>query len=366
MNIFLVEPYYGGSHKNWVDSLVKYSKYNFKIFSLPARHWKWRMEGGAIELAKQVNASTIRPDLFLVTDFLNVSLFKSLLKKGYNSIPILLYFHENQFAYPFSQDEKHSDAKTHFSFINYTSSLVSDVIIFNSDYNKSTFYQGAVDLLNKLPDFKSLDSLSLIKQKSKIIPVGITCNSTDEDGSNPSSEIVILWNHRWEYDKNPRSFLKVIQSFDKIGFKLNICGEQGRTWPQEFDAIKMEFKNKIKHFGYVESKNKYYKILGESDFLPVTSNQEFFGISVLEAAAMGVIPILPKRLSYIGLFQKFPELFYEDESDIQEMILDLLPCKNETSRLLINEFSRYQWSNIILEYDNIFRESYHEITQSEA
>ena len=40
------------------------------------------------------------------------------------------------------------------------------------------------------------------------------------------------------------------------------------------------------------------------DIIPVTSNHDFFGISVMEAVFCNVWPILPDRLSYKELLKK--------------------------------------------------------------
>ena len=55
MNILIIEPYYTGSHKQWVDGYKKFSKHEIKILSLKGQFWKWRMHGGAITLAKMYN-----------------------------------------------------------------------------------------------------------------------------------------------------------------------------------------------------------------------------------------------------------------------------------------------------------------------
>ena len=52
MHITLIEPFYTGSHQQWADGFQKYSSHEVQILSLKGRHWKWRMFGGAVSLAK--------------------------------------------------------------------------------------------------------------------------------------------------------------------------------------------------------------------------------------------------------------------------------------------------------------------------
>ena len=39
MKILYVEPYYSGSHKQWIDSYKKNSRYKIEILGLPGRKW---------------------------------------------------------------------------------------------------------------------------------------------------------------------------------------------------------------------------------------------------------------------------------------------------------------------------------------
>ena len=133
LKILIIEPFYIGSHKNWADNLKLNSEHNIEILCLPGRFWKWRMHGGAITLYKYFKKLKYKPDLILATDMLNLPLFKSLIKI---QIPTILYFHENQLTYPWSKNDP--DLKLnrdkHYAFINYSSALIADKILFNSKF----------------------------------------------------------------------------------------------------------------------------------------------------------------------------------------------------------------------------------------
>ncbi|NQU67952.1 MAG: DUF3524 domain-containing protein [Candidatus Marinimicrobia bacterium] len=174
--ILIVDPYYGGSHRHWADGLRKYSRFTISVLSLPARHWKWRMHGGAVTLAEEFNKLKSPPDLILATDMMDVATFIGLIQQTTKvPIPVVTYFHENQLAYPKSVQD--SDLQTsrddHYGFINYTSALVSDRVIFNSQYNQSTFLNLLKDMLSRLPDYQNIDTVSHIEQKSVILYPGI-------------------------------------------------------------------------------------------------------------------------------------------------------------------------------------------------
>ena len=78
MNILYLEPYYSGSHKQWINNYRQYSKHSIKILGLPGKKWKWRMHGGAITLAKKFIKLNDKFDLILCSDMLNLPVFKSL------------------------------------------------------------------------------------------------------------------------------------------------------------------------------------------------------------------------------------------------------------------------------------------------
>ena len=142
LKILLIEPFYSGSHKSWADSYIQNSEHSISIIYLKGIYWKWRMHGGAISLAKKFNDIINKnglPDLILTTDMLNLPVFSAFAKmKG---IPIVTFFHENQLTYPWStQDrDKEKNRDHHYGFINYTTALKSDLIMYNSKFHKDSF-----------------------------------------------------------------------------------------------------------------------------------------------------------------------------------------------------------------------------------
>ena len=301
MRIALIEPFYGGSHKLWADGLKRYSQHTIDIFSLSPHHWKWRMHGAAITLAKLFNAADKIFDLVVVSDFLNLPLFKSLIT--YNP-RVILYFHENQITYPWSKTDPdlHLHRDNHYGFINYSSALVSDSIFFNSSYHFDSFFGALPDFLRQFPDHRNNDTISKIRLKSKVLSLGVDFEIFDsnEIPLNKSQEPIILWNHRWEYDKNPEEFFKVLFGLydDGVPFKLVVLGQRGNAYPTIFDEAKQRLASRILHWGYCDTRAVYANWLWRADILPVTAYQDFFGISVVEAMYCNTYPLLPNRLAY--------------------------------------------------------------------
>ena len=210
MKILLLEPFLAGSHLQWAEGLKENSQHDIRIVGLPGRHWKWRMHGAALTLARKVLDSNWQPDLVLATDMLDLSTFLALTRRRFAQVPAILYFHENQLTYPWSSDDIDPQLKRdrHYGFINLSSALTADEVWFNSNYHQEVFLQAAEKYLSALPDFKELESIEQIQSKSKVLPLGLALSALKQKRFVNSGPPVILWNHRWEYDKNPILFFK--------------------------------------------------------------------------------------------------------------------------------------------------------------
>lgn len=360
--ILIIEPYLGGSHKQWVMQLQQYSKHDIEIIGLPARHWKWRMEGAVLGLMDQVQSLSYKPDLFITTSMLDVPFFKSTLPDAFCNVPIIHYMHENQFAYPKSEmdNDKEMQRDFHYGFIQYKSCIVADSVCFNSRYHLDTFFKEVGKLLQKLPDYTNDKLLQDTISKSTVLPIGIDIlesNLTRAKNNNPT----FLWNHRWEYDKNPELFFNTLIQLksNNIDFDVIVLGEGGKNYPKIFDSAKSELADHILHWGHVESNADYLNWVQKADFILMTSIQEYFGISLMEAVANGVIPILPNRLVYPEHFDpiEFDVLFYNNAQELFDKILFLI--RNTLEQNLKSRIKSiaetYLWSNQIKTYEQLFK-----------
>ena len=95
MKITILEPFFTGSHQQWAEGYQRYSQHDVQILSLKGKHWKWRMYGGAVSLAKQFMELSELPDLILATDMLDFTTFLALTRSRTKAIPTAIYFHES-------------------------------------------------------------------------------------------------------------------------------------------------------------------------------------------------------------------------------------------------------------------------------
>jgi glycosyltransferase involved in cell wall biosynthesis len=174
-----------------------------------------------------------------------------------------------------------------------------------------------------------------------------------------AEEPVLLWNHRWEYDKNPGLFFETLFQLKDEGFafKLIVTGESFSDIPPIFQKAKTILKDRLLHFGYAKSKTEYYRLLSMADVIPVTNYQDFFGGSIVEAIHFGSIPLLPGRLAYPehipeNLHSKFIYLTDQDfKSKLKAMLANHSGLRADLASVQ-SHIRRYDWKELIKRYDH--------------
>ena len=288
---------------------------------------------------------------FLVTDMLDVAVFKSLLSAEKSKTKIVLYMHENQVVYPFQTSDEDKNRDLHYGLINYKSMLAADAVWFNSSFHRDIWFSELALFLKLFPDagFHSKEAVAC-KKKSTVIPLGIDSATIDSNRVDKSQTPAILWNHRWEYDKNPDLFFNTLIRLSDEGhaFDLYVMGENYSQSPGIFKKAKEHLDHHIKHWGFVDDRKTYYELLWRCNMLPVTANQEFFGLSVLEAMYCDVQPLLPNRLSYSDLYSSL-DIFYSTDDDFYSTLKTML--SNFTLRSFRTDVSSYHWNIVVKLYD---------------
>jgi glycosyltransferase involved in cell wall biosynthesis len=108
------------------------------------------------------------------------------------------------------------------------------------------------------------------------------------------------------------------------------------------------------YFGFADDRQKYYELLMSADILPVTSRQDFFGISTVEAISAGVTPVLPDRLAYSEhLTKELKSKYIYREGRLLQKVLEFIHDKTANEDL-VRHVSRYKWERMIKIYDERF------------
>lgn len=374
MRILLISPYHGGSHMDWAEGYSKNSEHQVDLLTLPARFWKWRMHGGAITLARRYLDNEYQPDIILATDMLDLTTFLALTRRETAGIPVILYMHENQLTYPLPADSttgpmrrQLGERDRHYAFINYASMMAASRVFFNSGFHMDSFFSSLPNFLKHFPENKELNSVPTLRRKSAVLPVGIDLQrltKTNLEESQMAGEApLILWNQRWEYDKNPEDFFRALSvlAAEGIPFRLALCGQQFGKQPQAFYEGIENLGEQIVHVGYLEN-DDYAQMLGMADITISTAFHEFFGVSILESIYTQTFPILPNRLSYPELI---PESFhqvclYGNQLDLVNKIGWAITNLNHARKIAFDlalHVAIFDWSNIAKQYDQLMVET---------
>ena len=376
MHILLLSPYHAGSHRAWAEGYRRHSAHTVELLTLPGRFWKWRMHGGAVTLAQRfMRRKKPLPDLILATDMLDLTTFLALTRRRTARLPVALYMHENQLTYPLPQNgqsgpmrRQKGERDLHYAFINYASMLAADRILFNSDYHRRDFFAALPNFLKHFPEYNELETIEQLKEKSERLPVGVAFSRLDRREKNDNgaragrSELapLILWNQRWEYDKNPAAFFQALFALADggVSFRLALCGERFGRRPPIFAEAHERLAHCIIHSGYAE-RERYRALLWEAEITVSTALHEFFGISILEAIYCHTFPILPDRLSYPEIIPGayHDHCLYENEAGLLKRLRRALSDRQaaaRTAQILATEVVRYDWTQLAPRYDGIF------------
>jgi glycosyltransferase involved in cell wall biosynthesis len=308
MRILALEPYYGGSHKAFLDGWISLSRHEWTVLHLPPYKWKWRMRHSAVTFADQVRRLVSEGrswNVVFCSDILNLAEFLGLVPQPVQRLPAISYFHENQLTYPVRFE---SERDYQFAVTNMTSALAAASVWFNSAFHRDSFLEALTTFLRKMPDHQPIEAVERIRNKTVVYSPGV--NAIRRRGDREAGPLRILWAARWEHDKNPQDFfeaLKILKSRD-VAFRISVIGEQFREAPDAFEQAHQYFAQHTDRWGYQKNRVEYENALTEADVFVSTAQHEFFGITAVEAILAGAYPTLPERLAY-------PEILRLDDNE---------------------------------------------------
>ncbi|MEM6326099.1 MAG: DUF3524 domain-containing protein [Bacteroidota bacterium] len=375
MRVLALEPWHGGSHRRFLDDLVRHSAHEVRPITMAARYWKWRMQGGAVTLAEKTRtllASGWTPDVIFASDMVNLPAFLALTRDALATVPVVLYFHENQLTYPLREGEARDYT---YAYINLLSALAADRVVFNSEFHREQFFEALPDLLRRFPDYAHVGTLPALLAKSSVLHLGLDLDGLD--AARPDAEAqkarepgppVVLWNHRWEYDKDPEAFFRTMNRLDDAGlrFRLILAGKTFAEQPPAFERGFRRYADRVLHYGYAESFRDYASLLHRADLVVSTSRHEFFGIAMMEAIHCGCHPLLPDRLTYPELVPAslhrpllHAPVLYTDEDDLFEILKRILrgvdkPLPSDVLREIPQHLA---WPEHVGVYDALFEDA---------
>ncbi|EDW37593.1 GL18053 [Drosophila persimilis] len=311
--ILIIEPFYGGSHKQLIDTLIdSLNLTDYELFSLPATKWHWRARTSALYFSQLIPPEHNYKVLFTSSVLSLAELIG--VRPDLVTCRKIVYFHENQLVYPVREVKKRD---CQYGLNEILSCFTADIVLFNSNFNRNSFLDNVQPFLNIQPDFKLKHIREKIEKKCEVLYFPIKFHAfpnkrrivnveVDVDVANLEQECLhLIWPHRWEHDKNPTLLVEVLLELNKrqVNFKVTICGEKFPKVPEAFEGIQEKLGAKLVNYGRL-SREKYIETLLTGDIVISTADHEFYGVSMLEATYCGCYPIAPNKLVYPEIYPK--------------------------------------------------------------
>ncbi|NXE45127.1 GTDC1 protein, partial [Casuarius casuarius] len=404
MTVLLIEAFYGGSHKQLVD-LLKEEMEECVLCTLPAKKWPWKARTAAVSFMQTVPPNANYRVLF-ASSVLNLAELVAL-RPDLGKLKKVLYFHENQLAYPV---QKSQERDFQYGYNQILSCLVADVVVFNSAFNMESFLTSIGKFMKLIPDHRPKDLEKIIRPKCQVLyfpvkfpdvsrfmpehklahlekitgvkrrgdayqheglpaqqqsgaPAGLmksssaclesglcegrpglpatqperppsplaTPEKSSKAGASASTNpcqggdkqhltfnpcnilsgadyqqrpLHVVWPHRWEHDKDPETFFKVLLQLKEkeLPFHVSVLGESFSEIPVVFSEAKKALGSSVLHWGYLPSREDYFRALCMADVVISTAKHEFFGVAMVEAVYCGCYPLCPKALVYPEIF----------------------------------------------------------------
>ncbi len=289
--ILLLSAYRADSHAAWADWLQRsLTGFRWRTLELPGRHFRWRIRGNPLSWLDAL-AEEPAPDLILATSMVDLSTIRGL-HPHLAGVPAWYYFHENQFVHPVSDRQVKSVEP---QIVQVYGALCADRLLFNSAFNRDSFLEGVKRLLHRMPDHAPRGVADRLRDKCQLCPVPVTPIAPAPE----RDERLILWSHRWEYDKQPEVFARaMVKLADRgVAFRLALLGARHREPGEALQLLRKRLGDRIVADGKL-SGQAYHEVVGRAGIAVSTARHELQGLAMLEAASAGVRPLVPDHLCY--------------------------------------------------------------------
>ncbi|RKR02400.1 uncharacterized protein DUF3524 [Kushneria sinocarnis] len=343
MRALLLSGYAAASHRYWARGIIEHlPEIDWTLLELSPRHFQWRMRANPL-LWSTHSHETLNGhyDLVVATSMVDLATLIGLYPHLGRARRVV-YFHENQFAYPSGPGQSFRPEPL---MVNLYSALAADRVLFNSSWNRHSLLAGARRFLARMPDRLSHEAVDRIERHSSLLPVPLECVSAGGADSRPAR---LIWNHRWEYDKNPEDFFAACRALEarNIEFEIAVMGQQFRRSPPVFDQAREEFAARLVCWGG-QPRPEYQRRLAEGGIVVSTAEHEFQGLAVMEAVQHGCLPLVPERLC-------FPEYYapaYRYDGSLESLTTRLAHWLSEPhARPVPPDVSPWTWPELLPAY----------------
>ncbi|KAM7049715.1 tRNA-queuosine alpha-mannosyltransferase isoform 10-T16 [Acridotheres tristis] len=285
MSVLLIEPFYGGSHKQLMDLLQEELQEDCVLCTLPAKKWHWKARTSALYFMQTVPTSSnyrFMPEHKLARLEKVIGVKRS--GDAYQSEGL-----------PGQQESravmKASDAHPESGLCEPQPGLCT------------TQHEGLPSPPAAPVQAEAPESTNPCQGEDKQC---LTFNLSNilSGLDYQQRPLHIAWPHRWEHDKDPETFFKVLMKLKEqdLPFQVSVLGETFSEIPDIFSEAREVLGSSVLHWGYLPSKDDYFRALCAADVVISTAKHEFFGVAMIEAVHCGCYPLCPKALVYPEIF----------------------------------------------------------------
>ena len=268
---------------------------------------------------------------------------------------MLLYLHESQVSYPVPPG---GSAGAELLWRDVTNVAVADHVVFNSEFHRAAFRARLPEVIEQLPDEEARPEVPLaaLDRRSSVLYPGCRFDDTNPADAQDGPPVVI-WNHRWEFDKDPGIFVDVLAEVARRGvpFGVALLGERLIPEPDALVHARAALAERIVFDGF-PPRPEYLRQLARGSVVVSTAVQENFGIAVMEAIHAGCTPLLPRRLVYPELIPRelHGRCLYDDRDDLVERLVRELQSPGTERDRWQRIAAGHAWPRVIDAYDDLF------------